>query len=321
MYTAYYNLKEEAFRLTPDPRFLHLAEPHREALSVLLEGVLMRRGLMLFTGPVGTGKTTILHTALRILSEKSQVRGQIRSAFIVIPTLSRDEFLEAILDEFEVPSAGFSKPRRLQALHKMLLDTQRQNGVTVLLLDEAHLLSMDLLEEVRLLSNVDTYGGKLLQIILSGQPEIHPMLRRKEMAALQQRIASRCTLRPLSLVETRAYIAERLHAAGLRGPAPFTSPALEAVFGFSGGVPRVINLVCDGALSLGARTQRKHVEPDMVEEVAVSLGLNGEGDSQNDLALQTQEPVADDIPQPQALHSAVDVLIQAMKRARRAAQE
>jgi general secretion pathway protein A len=315
MYTKFFGLKEEPFRLTPDPRYLHLAQPHRDALTSLLESVFMRRGIMLFTGPVGTGKTTLLHAALRILSEKSGMNRRLRSAFIVIPTLTSSEFLEAVLDEFEIAGGGKSKPARLQALHRMLLETERENGIAVLMIDEAHLLGTELLEEVRLLSNVDTYGGKLLQIILSGQPELLPMLRRKDMAALQQRIASRSSLRPLSSVETCAYIAERLHIAGLVDQTSFTPPALESIYFLSQGVPRVINLICDGCLRLGARTERRQIRPDMVEQVAESLELNLKESETEDTGLPS--PVA----QAEVVQSAVDVLIQAMKQTRRVKQE
>jgi general secretion pathway protein A len=315
MYTKFFGLKEEPFLLTPDPRFLHLAQPHREALTSLLESMLMRRGIMLFTGPVGTGKTTLLHAALRILSEKPEMQKRIRSAFIVIPTLSSDEFLEALLDEFEVPSAGKSKPARLQALHRMLLETHRENGLATLFIDEAHLLTNELLEEVRLLSNVDTYGGKLLQIILCGQPELLTALRTKEMAALRQRIAGRSSLRSLTQVETHDYINERLHIAGLIDSTSFTPPAVESIYFVSQGVPRVINLICDGCLRLGARTGQKHIRPNMVEEVAESMELN-----QRETVTESLF-VAAPAAQEEVLQSAVDVLIHAMRRGRRTGQE
>jgi general secretion pathway protein A len=269
---------------------------------------------MLFTGPVGTGKTTVLHAALRILSEKPGLKNRLRSAFIIIPTLTGEEFLEAILDEFEISSAGKSKPARLQALHHMLVQTHREDGLAVLLIDEAHLLTPGLLEEVRLLSNVDTYGGKLLQIILSGQPELLPALRRKEMAALHQRVACRCSLRALMQAETQAYIAERLHIAGLLSQTSFTAPAIEMIYYLSTGIPRVINLLCDGCLRLGARTERKHIRPEMVEEVAESLELNLRETVTDSMFLPSPEK------QAEVLQSAVDVLIHAMKT-RRGGQE
>jgi general secretion pathway protein A len=273
MYTAFYNLKEQPFRLTPDPRFLHLAEPHRIALKVLLEGVLLRKGFLVMVGPVGTGKTTMLHAALHMLSERSVGTNRLATAFLVNPTLTRDEFFEAVLDEFEITSDSSSKPRRLAALHQMLLETQQRGATAVLFVDEAHLLPPDLLEEIRLLSNADTYQEKLLQIVLCGQPELSTLLDRDDLRALRQRIAARCELRPLSLPETRAYITERLYAAGLRGPGPFAGAALEAVYEVSGGVPRLINLLCDGSLSIGFALRQKQIERDIVDEAASNLGL------------------------------------------------
>jgi general secretion pathway protein A len=274
LYTAFYQLKEEPFRLTPDPRFLHLADPHRTALKVLLQGVLQRKGFTVVAGPVGTGKTTLLHTALQILTEKSEGRGRLVSAFLVNPTLSPSELLEAVLDEYEINCTATSKPRRLAALHQMLFQTQQQGGTAVLLIDEAHLMTVELLEEIRLLGNTDTYQEKLLQIVLCGQPELFAVLQRPELQALQQRIASTCLLRPLSLPETRAYVAERLHAAGLRGSSPFTGTAVESIHKLSNGVPRLINLICDACLTAGFDLKRKQIDVLIVDQAAEEvLGL------------------------------------------------
>ncbi len=270
MYLSFYSFKDEPFRLTPDPRYLHLSEPHQAALTIVLEGIFYRKGLVMLTGPIGTGKTTLVHTALQIISDRKM---PIKSALLFNPVLSRDEFLEMMLEEFEVPCSSTSKPRRLAALHKMLLDTQRARGTAVLFVDEAHLLSPELLEEIRLLGNADTHDGKLLQIVLSGQPELLTIMQRKELSALQQRIAARANLRPLSVSETRLYVAERLQAAGLQGPSPFSPDTLETLHAFSGGVPRLINLIGDGCLVLGFRTQQLVIQASMVEEVATSLGL------------------------------------------------
>jgi general secretion pathway protein A len=274
LYTAFYQLKEEPFRLTPDPRFLHLADPHRTALKVLLQGVLQRKGFTVVAGPVGTGKTTLLHTALQILTEKSEGRGRLVSAFLVNPTLTPAELLEAVLDEYEINCTATSKPRRLAALHQMLFQTQQQGGTAVLLIDEAHLMTVELLEEIRLLGNTDTYHEKLLQIVLCGQPELFAVLQRPELQALQQRIAGTCLLRPLSLPETRAYVAERLHAAGLRGSSPFTGTAVEAIHRVSNGVPRLINLLADACLMTGFELKRKQVDQLIVNQAAEDvLGL------------------------------------------------
>ena len=274
MYTAFYQLKEEPFRLTPDPRFLHLADPHRTALKVLLQGVLQRKGFTVVAGPVGTGKTTLLHTALQILTEKSEGRGRLVSAFLVNPTLAPSELLEAVLEEYEITCTATSKPRRLAALHQMLFQTQQQGGTAILLIDEAHLMSVELLEEIRLLGNTDTYQEKLLQIVLCGQPELFAVLQRPELQALQQRIASTCLLRPLSLPEVRAYMAERLHAAGLRGSSPFTGTAVEVIHRLTGGVPRLINLLSDACLLVGFELKRKQIDQFLVEQASEDvLGL------------------------------------------------
>jgi general secretion pathway protein A len=274
LYTAFYQLKEEPFRLTPDPRFLHLADPHRTALKVLLQGVLQRKGFTVVAGPVGTGKTTLLHTALQILTEKSEGRGRLVSAFLVNPTLAPAELLEAVLDEYEINCTATSKPRRLAALHQMLFQTQQQGGTAVLLIDEAHLMTVELLEEIRLLGNTDTYHEKLLQIVLCGQPELFAVLQRPELQALQQRIAGTCLLRPLSLPETRAYVAERLHAAGLRGSSPFTGTAVETIHKMSNGVPRLINLLADASLMTGFELKRKQIDQQIVNQASEDvLGL------------------------------------------------
>jgi general secretion pathway protein A len=312
MYLSFYQLKDEPFRLTPDPRFLHLAEPHQVALTVLLEGILYRRGLVMVTGPIGTGKTTLVHTALQVFVDKKM---PVKSALLFNPTLTRDEFLEMMLEEFEVSCAGTSKPRRLAALHEMLLQTQRRGGTAVLFIDEAHLLSSDLLEEIRLLGNADTHHEKLLQIVLSGQPELIQTMNRPELSALHQRIAGRAHLRPLSQSETRAYISERLQSAGLQGASPFPGQLPELIYTVTNGVPRLVNLVCDACLALGYRTQRCEITEAMVEEVALSLGLS--------LAIpirETRIPFVE-VPAPARVQkNSVDLLIEAMKRNRASAR-
>ncbi len=331
MYLSYYQLKDEPFRLTPDPRFLHLSEPHQAALTAVLEGIFYRKGLVMITGPIGTGKTTLVHAALQLLTSKKM---PIKSALLFNPTLSRDEFMEMMLEEFEVNCTSPSKPKRLAALHQMLLDTQRSGGTSVLFIDEAHLLSSELLEEIRLLGNADTHQEKLLQIVLSGQPELTTMMNRRELSALQQRIASRAQLRPLSLAETRVYIAERLHSAGLDGPTPFPPQAVEAIYKCAQGVPRLLNLVCDACLVLGFKTQRRSIQPDIVDDVAISLGLNETEPEQIPVVVEKSTPAEKilAVPAPKSVPSetvspavfqktAVDLLIEAMKHNRATARE
>lgn len=275
MYETFFGLREEPFRLTSDPRFLHLAEPHAAALNTLLDAVTRRKGLVLVTGPCGTGKTMVIHATLQILSDQAKTHRPISTAFVFNPTLSRDEFLEMTLEEFAIPCTATSKPARLAALHQMLLERHTQGSTSLLLIDEAHLLTDELLEEIRLLSNADSYKEKLLQIVLCGQPELLTLLSRPESRALRQRIASTCSLRPLVFQEFEAYVAERLHAAGFRGPtSPFPTPVLEEIFRRTEGVPRLINLFCDTCLEIGCKGQKLLIDLAVVEAAASALGRN-----------------------------------------------
>jgi len=316
MYLSFYQMKDEPFRLTPDPRYLHLSESHQAALAVLLNGILYRKGLVMITGRIGTGKTTLIHTALHMLTDFTKQKLPIRSALLFNPTLTRDEFLEMMLEEFEVNCTSTSKPRRLMALHQMLLETQRSGGTAVLFIDEAHLLSPELLEEIRLLGNADTHQEKLLQIVLSGQPELLTMMNKRELSALQQRIAGRAHLRPLNQPEVCAYVAERLHFAGLKGTSPFPTQTLETVLRYTGGVPRLINLVCGECLTLGFKTQRRLIEPDIVEEAATALNLAGPT-----TVPEKKAPVTFPAATSVANKSIVDNLIEAMRQNRAAALE
>jgi general secretion pathway protein A len=320
MYTAFYKLREEPFRLTSDPRFFHLAEPHAAALATLVEAVMRRKGFVLLTGPIGTGKTTVVHTALQILTERAATNHPISSAFILNPTLSREEFLEMILSEFEIPCTATSKPARLAALQRMLLETQRNGGTSLLLIDEAHLLTPDLLEEIRLLSNSDTYQEKLLQIVLCGQPELLGILRRPELRALRQRVASSCLLRPLTFSEVRSYIAERLHSAGFRGTTfPFPTQVIEEIQRLTEGVPRVINLLCDACLAIGSRAHRPVIDLAIVNESSNELGLKesqAEPDVENKIVISRQGADGKAASEDAVVGSALDLLVHAMKRRR-----
>ena len=327
MCTSSHNLREERFQLTSDPTFFHLAETHAAALATLVEAVTHRRGLVVMSGPIGTGKTTVLRTALQILTERATVSNPIASAFVLNPTVTRDEFLELVIMEFEIPCVSPSKPARLAALQRMLLDMQRKGGTAILLIDEAHLLSPDLLGEIHLLGNTDTHQEKLLQIVLCGQPEMLTLLQRPEWRALQQRIAASCALRPLNFAEIRAYIEERLYAAGLRGAAyPFSTQALESISCHSQGVPRLINRLCDACLAIRFKTQRSLVQMDIVEEAANELGMI-EAPPMPAIEERTASlaPVNGTSPKATATDagtkSTFDVLIQAMKQRRGSASE
>jgi len=274
MYSAFYGLTQEPFRLTPDPRFLHLAEPHRNTLRAMLEGISQRKGLQVSVGPIGTGKTTLLYCLQHILLHEAGPHPVIRSAFIVNPTLTPEELHESLMDELELSVTGTSKPARLRAVHQLLMESHRSGGAVLVIIDEAHLLSPELIEEVRLLLNLDNYPVPVLQIILCGQPELVPLLMKPQFAALRGRVAVVSKLRTLTLPEVRAYIAERLHVAGLTGENPFTAPALEDVFRRTKGTPRLINLLCDRALAAGFQRKTKRITPDLILEAVDGLTLS-----------------------------------------------
>ncbi len=273
MYPAFYGLKQEPFRLNPDPRFLHLAEPHRNVLRAMVEGVSGRKGLQISVGPIGTGKTTLLYCMQHILAHEASAQRPLRSAFVVNPALNVDELFETIFDELEISQVA-GKPARLAALHSLLLQHHKRSGAVVLIIDEAHLLAPKLIEEIRLLLNLDSYPINVLQVILCGQPELLPLLLKPELSALKQRIAVVSRLRPLTLVESRAYIAERMHVAGLQEEGPFTTPALEEIYRLTQGVPRLINLLCDRTLTVGFGRQARKIGADLVTEAASELSFD-----------------------------------------------
>lgn len=277
MYLSYYHLREEPFRLTPDPKFLQLPEPHRGALTMLVHGVVERRGLMLLSGPIGTGKTTILNGMLSVLARRNPPK-PLPTALIVNPRLTNDELLEMLLLEFEVSCTATSRPARLSALQGLLFSTFTNGGTCLLVVDEAHLLSKDVLEEIRLLMNTESYREKLLQVVLCGQPELAQLLNEPEVRPLRQRIAERAVLRALSQSEMRMYIRERLRIAGYDQPVPFTSSSLDKIFECTGGVPRLINIVCDTCLLIGSESKRTQIGDDIVEEAALRHELTVDSD-------------------------------------------
>ena len=273
MYLSFYHLREEPFRLTPDPKFLQLPEPHRDALTKLARGVISRKGLMILSGPVGTGKTTILNGLLSVLARRYPAK-QLPTALIVNPRLTSDELLETLLFEFELPCGATSRPSRLAALQGLLFSAFRGGGTCLLIVDEAHLLPIDVLEEIRLLMNTDSHREKLLQVVLCGQPELTQLLNDPAAKALRQRIAERTALRALSQSEMRMYVCERLRIAGSGQLVPFTSSSFEKIYQYSGGVPRLINILCDTCLAIGYETKRMEIGDDVVEEAAARYELD-----------------------------------------------
>ncbi len=240
----------------------------------MLIGILRQSGFLVMSGPVGSGKTTLLNTFLYLVSTRKTEYSKINSALVVNPLLTREELLEYILDEFEIPCQSTSKPRRLNALREFLLKQKAENALSVLIIDEAHLMTFELLEEIRLLSNLDTMEGKLLQIVLCGQPELHASLSRPELLALKQRIAVTAQLRPLSEAETKTYMEDRMRTAGLATASPFSLDAVQQIHRTSGGIPRLINLISDHSLLLAFTTGKRAIGTDIVKTVIHQNGFS-----------------------------------------------
>ena len=258
MYLQFYGLTEQPFSATPDPKFLYLTPAHREALAQLLYGVQEGKGFLVLTGEVGTGKTTLLHTLLQRLSTDTAV------AFVLNSAMPFDGILEYALEDFGIESPGQTRARRLFALNRFLIERRRLGQNTVLIVDEAQNLTTAALEQVRLLSNFETPTGKLMQILLVGQPELRDKLARPELRQLKQRIGLRCAIRPLTAEETRDYIRNRLRVAGAADTRVFTDVAIQRIAAYTGGTPRLINILCDHCLLMGYAEQTRRIDGDMV---------------------------------------------------------
>ena len=269
LYHGYFGLKREPFSIAPDPRYLYMSERHREALAHLLYGVRCGGGFVLLTGEIGAGKTTVCRGLLQQLPEHCNV------AYVFNPRLSAVELLETILDEFGQDRGDVPGERSVRdlvaALNRYLLRAHGLGQDNVLIIDEAQNLSADVLEQLRLLTNLETDERKLLQIILIGQPELRDMLGRPDLEQLAQRVVARYHLGALSLDETRQYIAHRLCVAGLRSALPFDVASMRRIHQLSRGVPRRINLLCDRAL-LGAYARAvPRVDVAIVERAAAEV--------------------------------------------------
>ena len=242
MYLQYYGLTEPPFDLTPNPRFLFYTTKHREAFNHLLYGIRERKGFVQLTGEVGAGKTTLCRALLE------QLDGQFATALILNPVLNADQLMEAIAMEFGLNVHGLDRLETVAAINKFLLDHAHAGKDCVLVIDEAQNLTDDLLEQVRLLSNLETDTRKLVQIVLMGQPELRDRLNNPRLRQLRQRITVRYHLKALSRAEIGQYIQHRLEVSGAQGAPYFTRPALWRIFHYSGGVPRLVNAVSDKAM-------------------------------------------------------------------------
>ncbi|MBW2268160.1 MAG: AAA family ATPase [Deltaproteobacteria bacterium] len=270
MYLEHYGLNRLPFEMTPDPSMLYLGEAHREGLATLVYAVQAGKGFCVLTGEVGTGKTTLLHALL------SQLEGNTASAFIFNPQLEPLDFFRLVFDEYGIDARCEGKADFLLALNRFLIDRLSRNEKTLLIIDEAQVLPPKMLEEVRLLSNLETPNAKLLQIILVGQPELSEVLARPELRQLRQRVVLRHHLRPFDEKELEDYVDERLSLAGYTGRGIFKRGARKELFRVTGGVPRLVNVVCDGALLGGYAQGLTTLGADAIEEVARGLHLTGE---------------------------------------------
>ena len=268
MYTEFYNLARKPFNMTPDPAYLFLTNQYREALAGLSYAIVERKGFLVLSGVAGCGKTTLLAWALGRLPCE-----QVQSSVILNPMLKAEEFLEMVMLDFGITDIPDSKARRLWMLQNFLVQGDRDGKINVLIVDEAHKLSVELLEEIRLLGNLEHGADKLLQIFLVGQPELDDLLNRADLWQFKQRINVRLGLDMLSAEEVEHYIQHRWKVAGGTLPAPFAPAALAAVAKRSIGVPRLVNAVCDNALILAYADQSGAVSEEHVEAAARDLRL------------------------------------------------
>lgn len=320
----FFGLRENPFSLTPNPRYIHRTRHAHETLGRISRGVLDRKGLILLTGDVGTGKTTLLYTALHLLNGNPAVQHKIKTAVIVHPTLTREEFLEAILDEFDVQCSSPRRQVRLEALLKMLLDIRRKGGLAVLVIDEAQMLTVELLREIRSLLDLQTSPEKLLQVILCGQPAIEAKIDALNQGEDQPLEVVRCTARPLTQDETRDYVQHRMRIAGAKSDSVFLQESVARVHERSGGIPRLVNLLCAQGLSVAASRQTIRVSPRMIEDAAAKICAKAQSRVFEPAAIEREtiyaESAVAETPQPSASPIATAVSIRTARRHKRAAR-
>jgi type II secretory pathway predicted ATPase ExeA len=273
MYRQYYGLRERPFDLTPNPRFMVLTDAHREALSNLEYGIASRKGITVLLGEAGTGKTTVLRMALERQPER------VHCVYLQNPALTRTEFVEMLAVRFDLGAeAARSKTALLLRLEELLRARREQGESTVLVVDEAQSLPLELLEELRLLVNIETDEEKLLSVVLAGQPELADRLNRSELRQLKQRVALRCELRPLTTVEGLAYVAGRIRAAGGVGAQIFTREAVMLMHARARGIPRTLSVIADNALVTGFATDQRPIRAAVIDEVCRDMDLEAFAD-------------------------------------------
>jgi general secretion pathway protein A len=267
MYCDFFGFAEKPFTITPNPHFIYLSGNHREAFAHLLYGIDSHAGFIAMTGEVGTGKTTVLRTLLTQLDPEKY-----KSALVFNPCLSGEQLLASVCRDFGIEAAEKNNFAYLEALNHYLLEQNAAGRTLVLVIDEAQNLAPEVLEQVRLISNLETERDKLIQIILAGQPELDDVFNRHDLRQLNQRITVRCKLSPMGLDDTRDYINHRLRISGSRIPGLFSSGAVKRIYRFSGGIPRLINVVCEQALIMAWTRESPTVTPYIAAQVIAEAG-------------------------------------------------
>ncbi len=272
MYNAFFGLKESPFNLTPDPAFLYRSRQHEEALANLIYGVQSRKGFIVLSGEVGTGKTTMLECLRDFLAAR-----HIDFAFLFNSRLNVEQFFELIAYDLDLRCGRRSKTEVLIALNQLLIENANDGRTTALIIDEAHNLEWDVLEEIRLLGNLENRRGKLLQIVMAGQPELDRKLDAPSLRQLKQRVALRCTLRPFEPEETIEYVNTRLARAGMSPQTVFPPELLQEIHLRSQGIPRLINAICDNLLLTAFALESRVATLEMLEEVSEDMRLDWPG--------------------------------------------
>lgn len=287
MYKAFFGLTSNPFNLSPDPTFLYKSPFHEEALANLIYGVTSRKGFIMLTGEVGTGKTTLLECLRDYLTSHHTPFG-----FIFNSRLTPEQFFEMVAWDFDLECNRSSKTEVLFALNNLLLERANQNQTTALIVDEAQNLDWEVLEEIRMLGNLENRRGKMIQIILSGQPELERKLEEPNYRQLRQRIGLRCRLRPFSAVETAEYIATRLSRAGMREQTAIPADVLLEIHKRTQGIPRLINLVSDNLLLTAFAMEKRQATVEMLDEVSRDMELNWPGNPKRFEHAETATPPA-----------------------------
>jgi type II secretory pathway predicted ATPase ExeA len=304
MYKKFFGLKESPFNVNPDPKYLFLTRHTQEALACLTYGVEARKGFILLTGEVGTGKTTLINKLMEWLNQE-----RVSTAFVFNPRLSVPQFFDFMMTDFGIPCDTQMKSQVLIKLNQWLIERYRAGERAVLIVDEAQNLSPQMLEEIRLLTNLETSTDKLLQIVLAGQPELEQKLNQPQLRQLRQRITLRAKTRALTLEETRGYLAERLRIAGGNGDEVFTPEAVVAIHRSARGIPRVTNLLCEHALISAFVDQRKPITAELIEEVSRDFDLH-EVDPMADPAAPTGRSDGNQRPIVESLLQTINTLVE-----------